>query len=173
MMLIITMAFALSTTSLAIAAPLASDKNITNTVKSKLNLDNSLSGTTIGVMTANGVVTLSGNVNSDTQATQATELAQSVQGVKDVNSALTIQGSKQPMTDALITAKIKGLFMQKKLFSNENIAAITINVETNNGIVSLSGTADSQKQIDNALQLAKTVTGVKDVKSTVTLGSST
>ena len=79
----------------------------------------------IKIKTVNGVVNLSGNVDSDTQANTATELAQSTAGVKDVDSSnLTIKGSEHPVADAAITAKIKGMFIQQKLFGDKDISVM-------------------------------------------------
>ena len=152
----------------------AVDTDINSTVVSKLSSDKSLSGTTINVKTSKGIVSLSGNVDSDTQASAATEIAQSTPYVKDVNTKeLTIKGSQQPVADSIITAKIRGLFLQKKLFGDKDIAAMSISVETNNGTVSLSGTADNKKQIQNAIVIAKSITGVKEVNSSVTISTVT
>jgi len=146
------------------------DKDINTSINTKLSADQSLAGTSITVKTVNGVANLSGSVDSDTQASAATELAQSTPYVKDVDTSdLTIKGSDHPVTDMIITAKIKGMFIQKKLYSEKDIAAMSIGVETNNGTVSLSGTANNKKQIQNAIIIAKSISGVTDVKSTVTV----
>jgi hyperosmotically inducible periplasmic protein len=151
-----------------------SDLGITAAVNNKLAANAALTGGNIQVTTTNGIVHLTGNLNSETQATTATEIAQSTPGVKDVDvSNLQIKGSSQPLTDALITAKIKGLFLQQKLFGNKDIAAMTIKVETNNGQVLLSGTADNNNQIDTAIKLAQSISGVKNVKSTVQISGTT
>lgn len=153
-------------------ADAANDASITSDVQSKLAVDTSLKGTAITVSTEDGVVSLSGNVNSDTQASTATQIAGSVSGTKDVDdSKLMVNGSAHPVSDAMITAKVKGMFIQQKLFGDQDIAAMSINIETNNGVVSLSGTADSQTEIDNAITIAKSVNGVKDVQSTVTINT--
>lgn len=145
-----------------------SDSEISTIINNKIAQNNYLSGSKISVTASQGVVTLSGNVNSDTQANIVTELAQSTPGVKDVDtSKLTINDVQQPVSDSLITAKIKSLFIQQKLFGETDVSVMSINVETNNGIVLLSGTADNQMQIDNAIQLSKSVSGVKEVKSTI------
>ena len=162
----------LCATNLSFANQMMSDTSINSAVENKISSDQSLNGTTIKIQTIQGVVNLSGNVDSDTQANTATELAQSTAGVTDVDSSnLTIQGSQHPLEDAAITAKVKGMFIQQKLFGDKDIAAITISVETNNGIVSLSGTSDNQQQINNAIKIAKSVKGVKKVKSTVKISN--
>lgn len=142
------------------------DSAITAKVKAKIAMDKSLSVFQIGVSTNDGIVTLTGHVDSDSEASTAVEIAQSTDGVKDVDATqLTIASSKQPFSDISITAKIKGMFIKEKLFSNNDIAAMTISVETNNGVVYLTGTADSKKQAENAEKIAKSVAGVKSVNS--------
>jgi hyperosmotically inducible protein len=154
--------------NLAFANQTESDSNINSAVESKISSDSSLNGTSIKVKTTNGTVNLSGKVDSDTQADTATELAQSTDGVTDVDSSnLDIKGSRHPIDDSVITAKVKGMFIQQKLFGDKDISAMTIKVETNNGIVSLSGTANDQQQIDNAIKISKSIKGVKEVKSTI------
>jgi len=88
--------------------------------------------------------------------------------IKDVDSSnSTVKESEHPFDDSLITAKVKGKFIQQKLFGSRDIAAITIEVETNNGVVALTGTADNQNQVNNAINIAKTVGGVKSVENMV------
>jgi osmotically-inducible protein OsmY len=72
-------------------------------------------------------------------------------------------------SDAGITAKIKSLFVSEKLFGSADISAITIKVETHNGVVTLSGTADNQLQIDNAIRMSKSIDGVTKVNNEVTI----
>lgn len=154
------------------ATLLASDSGITRQVLHNLAANHSLSGTKIQVITSDGIVKLSGTVKTETQATTATEVAQSTMGVKDVDaSSLNVLGGTSPIADAYITAKVKGAFLQQKLFKNKDIAAMSIKVETNDGVVSLSGTADNQKQIDNAIKIAKSVSGVKEVNSIVQIAN--
>jgi hyperosmotically inducible protein len=145
-----------------------SDAGITSAVQNKISSDASLQGANIAIKTSNGVVNLSGKVESNTQADTATELAQSTPGVTDVDtSKLSTTDSQHPLDDSAITAKVKGMFIQKKLFSNTDISAMTISVETNNGVVSLSGTAESEQQINNAINITRSVKGVKSVNSTI------
>ncbi len=87
----------------------------------------------------------------------------------DANSTVKNETSSNLAEDSAITAKVKGMFVQKKLFGDKDIAAITISVETTDGKVLLSGTADNQEQIDNAIKIAKSIEGVKSVQSTVTI----
>lgn len=74
--------------------------------------------------------------------------------------------SHQPVTDTTITAEVKSKFISNELFSSRDIASMSIHVETINGVVYLTGKAN-RTQIHNAIKLARTVDGVKDVVSKV------
>jgi osmotically-inducible protein OsmY len=67
------------------------DASITTTIKGKYLVDDTLKGLQIDVDTAQGVVKLSGTVQSDTAKELATQIAQSVEGVVSVDNQLTIQ----------------------------------------------------------------------------------
>jgi len=81
-----------------------------------------------------------------------TEAAQQV-GDKAEDAGETIQ-------DGSITAAIK-----MKFANDELVSASKIDVDTNSGNVTLNGTAKSQAEVDRAVQLAKSVDGVKSVHS--------
>jgi hypothetical protein len=74
---------------------------------------------------------------------------------------------KNDRSDTAITTNVKAKFVQEKLFGDADISAMSISVETTNGIVHLTGTADNKKQIKNAVKLAKSVDGVKGVVNKV------
>ena len=143
---------------------IVSDSVITAKVKSKLVADPGLSVFDVDVSTNNGVVTLVGLVNSDTDAAALIQLTQSTDGVKDVDTnKLEVKHSEHPIQDMAITAKVKGMFIREKLMG-KNIPA-SVNVETNNGIVYLSGNVSDRQQVENAVQVAKNIRGVKNVES--------
>jgi hyperosmotically inducible protein len=147
-----------------------SDSAITALVKAKLVADQIVSASDVHVETNKGIVSLRGDVKSQTEADRAVELAFSVSGVSDVSvSHLMIQNSKRPLKDALITAKIKGLYVREKVFGDKSISVSGIHVETKDGIAYLSGKVDNDVQIKNAKQLARTIKGVTDVKSTISV----
>lgn len=160
------MLFALQTYATT-ANVVVSDSVITSKVKSKVAMDPGISVFKVSVSTRKGVVYLTGKVNSETDADALIQIAQSVNGVSDVNTYnLRVKGSQKPLTDTAITSKIKGLYVRDKLMGRE-IAPIAVHVETNNGIVYLSGNVDNQLQSDNAIRLAKSVKGVKRVESRI------
>jgi hyperosmotically inducible protein len=126
----------------------------------------------IDVTTHNGMVKISGEVNTDAEADSVISLAQSVSGVKGVDvSTLNVKKHKQNFSDMVITAKIKGLFFRKDLFSDYDISLTKIQIHTHEGIVYFTGTASHQNQVDNAIKLAKSIKGVKKVISNVQIKS--
>ena len=68
------------------------------------------------------------------------------------------------MDDATITARVKTV-----LLNDPQVAATKIDVSTSGGIVTLSGTVKSKADEARAVDLARQVTGVRDVKSTLTV----
>jgi hyperosmotically inducible protein len=141
------------------------DSIITSSIKKQILKSKILSKLNIDVKSNRGVVILSGNVDSDSQASMLVELAQSIIGVQNVDTDnLTVKNSTQPFTDTLITAKIKGLFIREKVFGDKDISAINISVETKDGVVYLTGIIENQTQLKNAIKLAETVAGVKKVE---------
>ena len=150
------------------ASDVASDAVITGKVKSKIALDSSVSVFDVKVVTQNGVVSLSGLVDTNDQAGALVEIAQSIQGVHDVNTAhLKVKDSQHPFNDAAITAKVKGVFVREQLFGQKEVSAWNLRVQTVNGVVHLSGKACNQEEISNAMALAKSIKGAKEVKSDV------
>lgn len=75
------------------------DSAITAKVKTSLLADTQAKGTQINVDTSNGVVTLTGEVDSQDQIWQAGKIAQNVEGVRSVNNRLVVrvaQGETKP-----------------------------------------------------------------------------
>lgn len=132
------------------------DAAITKGVEQLIQNSETLSKLNVHVDTDKGVVKLSGNTDSASQADLLITYAQSIYGVNNVDtSGLTIGGSTAPLKDAYITAKIKGLLAREKLFGEKDVAAINTQVETVNGVVYLTGVIDNKAQIDNAIQIIR------------------
>ena len=67
------------------------DTTITTSVKSKMAVDKASSLTRVGVETTRGTVQLTGVVDSQATKNKATEIAKSVDGVKNVINNLQVQ----------------------------------------------------------------------------------
>ncbi|WP_084197606.1 BON domain-containing protein [Solimonas soli] len=76
--------------------------------------------------------------------------------------------ASQYVSDSAITAKVKSALLAEK-----GLKSTDISVETQNGVVQLSGFVVSSAQIDQAVDVAKHVKGVKDVKNDLRLKSAT
>jgi hyperosmotically inducible periplasmic protein len=77
------------------------------------------------------------------------------------------RSASQAVDDTTITAKVKSELIQDDLVKARNI-----NVDTNRGVVSLSGQVQSAAERDKAVTLAKQVAGVLDVKDNLSISSS-
>ncbi len=142
-----------------------SDSALRKEVKKELRLESSLSEAVIQVSVIEGVVKLTGKLDSEDQLIQAIELTQSIPGVKEVDAnELSVKGSHEPLSDAIITAKIMGLLNQNHVFGDQDLDDLDITIETHHGIVTISGTADNELEINNAVALASSVSGVIEVK---------
>ncbi len=67
------------------------DASITASIKGKYLVDDTLKGLDISVDTVQGVVTLTGPVQSDTAKELATQIAENVEGVVRVDNQLMVQ----------------------------------------------------------------------------------
>lgn len=78
----------------AIAGMAIEDAEITTKIKAAILAEPGLKTLQIGVDTKNGVVTLSGSVDSQSSSDRAKELAGAVSGVKDVDNRLALKSNK-------------------------------------------------------------------------------
>jgi len=143
------------------------DTEITSNIDALLQKTTDLHGVKINVSTNQGVVSLSGETDTDHQYETAVMLANSVDGVKNINTEeLTVKDSNEPLTDLFVTAKVKGVLIKNKILDLDNPGLWRLNVETKDGVVHLSGSVESNAQMQSAIAAAKTVSGVTSVNST-------
>lgn len=74
----------------------------------------------------------------------------------------TQESTGEYIDDSAITAKVKSAFV-----SDPQVNALGIKITTFKGTVQLSGFADSQQEINRAVELARKVKGVKAVKNDI------
>ena len=74
----------------------------------------------------------------------------------------TTKSTGDVVDDAVIATKVKAKFVDDPV-----VKAMNIQVETFKGTVQLSGFASSQTEIDRAVNLARTTTGVVSVKNDI------
>jgi len=73
----------------------------------------------------------------------------------------------ETIDDATITARVK-----TALLNDPQVGGMKIDVDTTQGVVTMSGIVKSQAEADRAVQLARQANGVKDVKSTLQVNPS-
>jgi hyperosmotically inducible protein len=149
------------------------DTAITAKVKAKLLDDKRLKNAHIQVTTTNGVVALNGTAPTSEAKDAAAEVTKSVDGVKSVDNQIqspsladdaagkvnhAAKKTGKAVSDTWITTKVKS-----QLMTDSSIHGDDVSVKTRNGVVTLTGTAQSQQDIDNIKTLVQSVDGVKSV----------
>jgi len=130
-------------------------------IQMRLQQDTDLKNNRISATVDNGVVTLKGTVDSEAERTKAAKLAM-VKGVSQVDNQLRVgsESTKATVSDSAITARLK-----TEMVAEEALRGV--HVETNNGVVSLTGTVASSAARQRALELAQTLTGVQRVEDNI------
>lgn len=147
------------------AGEVIDDSVLTSKVKVALIDDPITKAGQINVETYRGVVQLGGFVDNAQQKDQATKVARSVTGVKEVRNDLRVSTKPdatagQVVDDSMLTASVKA-----KLTENADTKAHQINVGTENGVVQLTGFVDSTTMKAKAGEIARSVDGVKNVRN--------
>lgn len=144
------------------------DTVVTTKVKSALLADSEVKSFDLKVETRKGAVQLSGFVDNQAQVDRAIATTRAVEGVKDVENAITLKtgtatvGNK--VDDGITTAKVKSA-----LLADPGVKSFDIAVVTRKGEVQLSGFVDNQTQIDQAMSLAVKVEGVTRVDNQLSI----
>jgi hyperosmotically inducible protein len=127
-------------------------------IQTRFQTDADLRNNQIQAIVDNGVVTLKGTVDTDTEKSKAARLAM-VKGVTGVDNQLKVgsEGAKAAVTDSTITARLK-----TEMLAEEQLRSV--HVETNNAVVSLSGTVPTATARDRAIDLARSMSGVSRVE---------
>jgi len=165
----------------------STDPGLTTAVKSKLAADDTVKAYKIDVDTKDAVVTLNGAVDSAAAKRRAVELARATEGVRDVVDQMTVTPGVTPTTgvddkvqdeakeaardaddatdragdatsDAALTTKVKTKFL-----ADDDISGLKIDVDSNNGVVTLTGTVPTAAEKALAVKTAKATDGVKSV----------
>jgi len=147
------------------AGEVIDDSVLTSKVKVALIDDPITKAGQINVETYRGVVQLGGFVDNATQKDQATRVARSITGVKEVRNDLRVSTKPHATTgqdydDSMLTAAVKA-----RLTEDEETKAHQINVGTEQGVVQLTGFVDSTTMKAKAGEIARSADGVKGVRN--------
>ncbi len=158
------------------AKTIVNDAWITTQVYAKFFADPDIKGRNINVDTTAGVVTLSGEVHSAAEHTQAVGKAKAdrpaTADIRDKVAATLPRDKEQAkaqaksaaqrvgkeISDTWITTQVQAMY-----FLDREVKGMQINVTTNAGVVTLSGSVDSDAVRQKAMADAKSIEGVKQV----------
>jgi osmotically-inducible protein OsmY len=141
------------------------DSQLKKDVQAELEWDPAINATHVGVAVADGVVTLTGHLDSYAEKYAAERAAQRVEGVKAVAVELDVKppaGHKR--TDAEIGAAVESALRWNSLVPDDRIK-----VMVERGWVTLSGELDWDYQREQALKAVCPLTGVLGVTNNMAL----
>ena len=119
--------------------------------------------------------TIGGTVETEVQRDLAIEIAAGMDAILDVNDEIDVQPDLDTraeqddsfgatMDDASTTAAVK-----TRLLANDSTSGLSIDVDTNDAVVTLSGRVESEAEADLATQIALNTDGVDDVVDKLTV----
>ena len=156
---------------------------LATSVRSKFFLDDDVRARDVDVSSRDGVVTLRGSVESERERRQAVALARNTDGVREVADELQVRPSTGEdasrrgsagrevtgaVSDAWITTKV-----QAQYFLDPDVRGAAIDVDTRNGVVTLSGSVSSAGARTAAEAIARDTAGVASVRNRLSVRAGT
>ena len=143
------------------------DSAITSSIHDSLRDSEKVKARQVDIETREGVVYLTGVVDTEEARREAGRIAWRTQDVNGVVNDLTV-GERTVgswVDDVMITSKVKA-----KLIANSEIRARDIDVSSSQGVVTLIGRVSSGTVKSDAERIARNTGGVKDVNNELTVG---
>ena len=144
------------------------DSGITSVIQASLQANDKVKARQVDMETREGVVYLTGVVDTEEARREAGKIAWRTDGVRGVVNDLTVGertvGSR--IDDVLISSKV-----QVKLIANSDIKAGDIDVSSSQGVVTLIGRVSSEAIKNEAGRVARNTEGVKDVHNELLVGN--
>jgi hyperosmotically inducible periplasmic protein len=150
-----------------------SDAWIALKIHSLLLVHANVSATATHVDVTNGDVLLTGTVNNPAQKDLTEAYVKDIDGVRSVKNDLVVKDKAdesndgtvgEAVDDASITSQVK-----YALLSHRSTSAVKTKVTTRDGVVMISGDADSSAEKDLVSKLAGGIRGVKSVENDMTV----
>jgi osmotically-inducible protein OsmY len=141
-----------------------SNDDLERSVADELYWDPKVDNGAIAVSADNGVVTLRGTVGSFRQKREATQDAERIFGVESVDNKLEVRILNQDRRD---DADLRGDVLQALML--DGLVPSTIDAKVDDGVVTLSGTANWQFERDEAEFVASNILGVVSVDDEIDL----
>jgi len=149
------------------AGAAVSDAWITAKTKIALMTSKDVHATDVNVDTMDGVVTLHGKVRTSDEKARADEEAKKITGVKEVRNLLQVVPAREEKVAKASDSQIKD-HVTRALKDDPTLKDSSISVQSvNDGVVLLSGKANSVSDHLRALQDARRVPGVRQVASEI------
>jgi osmotically-inducible protein OsmY len=150
------------------------DAWITGKLEATYALNRHLNAFRIDTETVNGVVHLTGDVETDIDRDLAGELAKGIEGVVSVDNDLSVKANARAdvandggqrsfgvfVDDATTTAMVKS-----KLLANPNTKGLDIDVDTRGDVVTLNGEVASAEEKQLAEEITRNTGDVKQVRN--------
>ena len=143
------------------------DSGITTVIQASLEANDKVKARQVDVETREGVVYLTGVVDTEEARREAGRVAWRTEGVSGVVNDLTV-GERTVgswVDDVMISTKLKS-----KLIANSEIKAGDIDVSSSQGVVTLIGRVSSETIKSTAERIARGTKGVKDVHNELLVG---
>jgi hyperosmotically inducible protein len=143
------------------------DSGITSVIEESLDANDGVKAKQVEVSTREGVVYLTGVVDTEEARREAGRVAWRTEGVTGVINYLTV-GERTVgswVDDVMISSKVKS-----KLIGNSLIKAADIDVSSSQGVVTLIGRVGSQAIKNDAERVARDTKGVTDVNNELLVG---
>jgi len=142
----------------------AQDREIANKIENALRNEMQLSSLDINISVKNGVVLLSGMVDTLAEKAFAQEIANQIPGVQKVENNLTI-ATDGTLTDDEIAANIERHLREGE--ESERLQNVGVKVEGGSAV--LMGEVENLSDKNHAILAAQKAAGVKDVVSNIKL----
>ena len=145
------------------------DKSINMRVRDALNDNPSYKFGSVQIASFKGTVQLSGFVDTYDQKYTANTIARKVQGVHDVENNITVKDNDKSGSDYIIDDKALASRVNDVLGNNADYKFEEVSAVALHGTVQLRGFVNTADQKNKAGDLAKGVSGVKDVVNNITV----
>jgi len=118
----------------------------------------------VGVKSHEGKVTLTGTVQDKDDRNLAADTVENLPGVLSVDNQVKVDSANPEHSDSWMAMKVRSHLLMKA-----NVSAATTKVTANDGVVTLTGTADTLAQKELTEAYAKDIDGVKSVKNEIVI----
>jgi hyperosmotically inducible protein len=148
-----------------------SDSWIALKVRSRLLVKSNVSAANTKVDVKDGVVLLTGTTDNVAQKELTEVYAKEIEGVKSVENKLVVKDNPdtrstagEKIDDASITTQVKVALVRHK-----STSALKTKVDTNDGVITITGEANSDAEKALVTKLARDVRGVRSVDNRMTV----